>query len=159
VSVSGYSGAGFFGVVTTMKQVVVLEFSIAVGYFVALELGQLGTGEVSAFVGIYYRRERDTYVLEGFLIIKGHVSFFSLVDVSISLSLHLRYVSQTNSLVGEAILRLSVDVLFFHASREYRVKREYAGSSRGFLESGREQMSFTRRVSREHWNQYVSAFA
>jgi hypothetical protein len=117
LSVLMFGGGGYVDVVidkTGLRRLeVALEFgaSVAVNFVVAF-------GEVHAMGGVHLLKVGDDISLSGYLRLGGSVSIFGLITVSVELTVTLGYRSDTNEMIGRAILVLEVDLTLFSESVE-----------------------------------------
>ncbi len=128
LAVAFLGGGGFIGLRLSPEGMVLLEGAFEFGAVVALDFG-VASGSVSVMAGIYFKIEGSEGQLTGYLRIRGEVDVLSLISASIELYLALEYFTADDKLVGEASLKITVEVLFFSGSVTVKARRVFAGSN------------------------------
>jgi hypothetical protein len=165
LTVSCFGGGGFFRLVTSLKQIETVEAAFEFGASMSLNVG-VASGSVSAMGGIYFKSEHavingydaNIVVLTGYLRLNGRLSIIGLITVSLEfyLAFTANFVSKNgkdvvDKLVGEATLKVKVEVLFFSKTVSVTVRRELQGADA--------DPKFTQMILPEDWEEYCLAFA
>lgn len=147
-----FGGGGFLGLKVGASGLLVLEASIEFGAQAKLNLG-VASGSVHVFAGIYFKLERKeievcvgntnvktttmAILLEGYVRMGGKVSVLGIITITVEFKLALQYLNEGghSKLAGEASLVVKVEVLFFSASVTLKVRKEFAGSSGGGIQT------------------------
>jgi len=147
-----FGGGGFLGLKIGASGLLVLEASIEFGAQAKLDLG-VASGAVHVFAGIYFKLEKkeievcvggknikkDTLsiLLEGYVRMGGHVNVLGIITITVEFKLSLQYLNEggQSKLAGEASLVVKVEVLFFSASVTLKVRKEFAGSGGGGIQT------------------------
>lgn len=163
LTVSLFGGGGFFAIGVDSDGVREIEAALEFGASIQIDLG-VASGGVYVKGGFYFHFEDQDVHFEGFVEMGGRLSVLGLVSVSLTFHLALAYDCRQigtkpdgsprseTKLYGEASLVVEVDVLFFSASVEVRVRREFAGaeSDPTFADLITDQST---------WTRYCKAFA
>lgn len=156
LAVAFLGGGGFVGLRLSPEGMVLLEGALEFGAIVALDFG-VASGSVSVMAGIYFKIEGSEGQLTGYLRIRGEVDVLSLISASIELYLALEYFTADDKLVGEASLKITVEILFFSASVTVRARRVFAGSNGD--PTVRDMLLVDASGASDVWSDYLSAFA
>jgi hypothetical protein len=156
LAVAFLGGGGFIGLRLSPEGMVLLEGAFEFGAVVALDFG-VASGSVSVMAGIYFKIEGSEGQLTGYLRIRGEVDVLSLISASIELYLALEYFTADDKLVGEASLKITVEVLFFSGSVTVRARRTFAGSNGD--PTVRDMLLVDASGASAVWSDYLSAFA
>ncbi|KPJ95739.1 MAG: outer membrane channel [Gammaproteobacteria bacterium SG8_11] len=152
VSVGIFGGGGFFAIAVGMDGVETLEVSLEFGGNVSIDLG-VASGGVYVMAGIYFHIEvtNDTAELTGYLRAGGSLSVLGIITVSMEFYLGLTYDTGNRKAWGEARVTVEVEVLFFSASVEVTMRRQFAGSAG--------DPPFAIMMPQQRWSAYAEAFA
>jgi len=148
LSVGILGGGGFFGITLNPKGVESLEGSFEFGAVVALDIG-VAAGVVSVTAGIYFSQSSNGDAsLYGFVRAAGALRVIGLITVSLQFYLGLGYEKRDGKTlaVGEAILTVEIEVMFFSVSVDLHYRKEFEGSSDESSASGHERVSGARRL-------------
>jgi hypothetical protein len=156
LAVAFLGGGGFIGLRLSPEGMVLLEGAFEFGAVVALDFG-VASGSVSVMAGIYFKIEGSEGQLTGYLRIRGEVDVLSLISASIELYLALEYFTADDKLVGEASLKITVEVLFFSGSVTVKARRVFAGSNGD--PTVRDMLLVDAGGGSTVWADYLSAFA
>lgn len=148
VTISLFTGGGFFAVALGPDCVEIVEAAIEFGGSFTLNLG-VASGGVYLMAGIYFKIEQDIVALTGYVRAGGCVEVLGLISVSIEFYLGLTYTS-SNTARGEASVEVEVEVLFFSTSVTLTVEREYSAGSR--------DIPFDVMMPENDWDVYWGAF-
>lgn len=177
ITVSLFSGAGFFGLAMGLDGLEMIEASLEFGGNFSLNLG-VASGGVYVMAGIYFQKKKlengkDSTEIAGFVRCGGSLEVLGIISISLEFYLKLAYRFEDSKVWGEATLIVEVEVLFFSKSVSLTVEREFAGGStrsksksiasspereeRPFAsESG---LLFGDTTSYSDWKEYARAFA
>lgn len=165
LTVSCFGGGGFFRLVTSLQRIETVEAAFEFGASLSLNVG-VASGSVSAMGGIYFKSEHavidgfdaNIVVLTGYLRLNGRLSIIGLITVSLEfyLAFTANFISKNgkdvvDKLVGEATLKVKVEVLFFSKTVSVTVRRELQGADA--------DPKFTEMIYPEDWEEYCLAFA
>jgi hypothetical protein len=165
LTISCFGGGGFFRLVTSLKQIEIIEASFEFGAAMSLDVG-VASGSVSVMGGIYFKTEHtvingydaNVVVLTGYIRLNGSLCIIGLITVSLEfyLAFTANFISKNgkdvvDKLVGEATLKVKVEILFFSTSVSVSVRREIQGADA--------DPKFTDMILPEDWQEYCLAFA
>lgn len=154
IIVSMFGGGGFFGIRLGLDGVEQLEASLEFGGSFSLDIG-VASGGVHIMAGIYFKLESkpggSVATLTGYLRCGGSLEVLGIITVSVEFYMGLTYESEGNKVWGEASLTVEIEILFFSASVELSVRREFAGSAA--------DPSFSEMITQPQWEDYCDAFA
>jgi hypothetical protein len=156
ISVSFFTGGGFFAIGVGLDGVEMVEVSLEFGGNFSLDIG-VASGGVHAMAGIYIKylsTATESYTeLTGYVRLGGSLSVLGLIGISVEFYLSLSYVNQNGhkKAWGEARMTVEISILFFSIDVELKVRREFAGDSADPV--------FGDTFAEEDWNSYLEAFA
>ncbi|MEI6050352.1 MAG: hypothetical protein WCS03_15735 [Bacteroidota bacterium] len=165
LTISCFGGGGFFRLITSLQQIETVEAAFEFGASLSLNVG-VASGSVSAMGGIYFKSEHaiingfdaNIVVLTGYIRLNGRLSIIGLITVSMEfyMAFTANFVSKNgkdvvDKLVGEATLKVKVEVLFFSMTVSVTVRREMQGADA--------DPKFTDMIYPEDWEEYCLAFA
>ena len=156
ISVSFFTGGGFFAIGVGLDGVEMVEVSLEFGGNFSLDIG-VASGGVHAMAGIYIKylsTATESYTeLTGYVRLGGSLSVLGLIGVSVEFYLSLTYANSNGhkKAWGEASMTVEISILFFSIDVELKVRREFAGDSADPV--------FGDTFSRDDWNSYLEAFA
>lgn len=157
LAVAFLGGGGFIGIRLAPDGLILLEGAFEFGAVVALDFG-VASGSVSVMAGIYFKIEGDEGQLTGYVRIRGEVDVLSLITASLELYLGLTYYTSQDKLIGEAEMKIKVEVLLFSASVTVRARRTFAGSNGDPTVADMLEVSPITGESTV-WEDYLAAFA
>jgi hypothetical protein len=149
LSVGILGGGGFFGITLSTKGVEVLEGSLEFGAIVALDIG-VATGVVSVTAGIYFRQERnEDSSLYGFVRASGCVRVIRIISITVIFYLGLGYEKRDGKTlaVGEAIVTVEIEMLFFSVSVDLHYRKEFEGSSKDSKQRSAQNLTMGTKVA------------
>jgi hypothetical protein len=144
-----FGGGGFVGLSLGIDGVELLELSFEFGACMSLDIG-VASGGVYAMAGIYIKMENDAASLTGYLRLGGSLSVLAIITLSLEFYMGLTYETAGNKVWGEARLTVEIEILFFSASVEMSVRREFVDP---------EIPKFADMMTAGEWQQYCEAFA
>lgn len=151
ISVSLFTGGGFFAVGVGLDGLELLEVSLEFGGSFSLDIG-VASGGVYVMAGIYIKYTDEAASLTGYVRAGGAVEVLGLITVSVEFYLGLTYEAPpVNKAWGEASMTVEVDVLFFSADVTLTVRREFAGDAA--------DPTLGDTFSQGEWDDYCAAFA
>jgi len=154
LTVSCLGGGGFFGFELDLAGLRQIEAALEFGAAVSMNFG-VASGAVSVMAGIYFKMEfinaQNSTQLTGYVRINGAVSVLGLITASIELYMALNYMIDSGKAIGEASLKIKVEVAFFSKTVTIKAQRTFAGSGN----DPNCQMAITQ----DDWLDYCSAFA
>jgi hypothetical protein len=149
VTVSLFTGGGFFGVIVGPDGVHLLEACLEFGGCFSLNLG-VASGGVYVMAGIYIQIADKESQLSGYVRAGGALEVLGLITVSVEFYLELSYL-EPKTARGQASLTVKVEVLFFSKSVTLTVERTFTSGSR--------DIGFSEMMNKEQWHTYLGAFA
>lgn len=165
VSVSIFGGGGYFALELDTTRLRKLEAAIEFGGAVALNI-VIASGSLSVMAGIYFKLEynettkENDITLAGYLRAIGRLSVLGLITITAEFYLALEYKSADNSMEGIAILKVTVEVLFFSKTVEIEVRKKFAGPGGANLRAlAASRYEFGDLMSQSDWNTYIDSFA
>lgn len=172
LTVSLFSGGGFFALDVALDRIVILEAAIEFGGSVSFNLG-VASGGVHVMAGVYFKLGEEPATgteLSGYLRAGGALQVLGLVCVSVEFYMALTYRPANNEVHGQAQLTVKVSIAFFSKSVTLKVERRFAGSSGGAeaaeLAAGTEALAassagltFADLMTAQDWAEYAAAFA
>jgi hypothetical protein len=165
LTVSCYGGGGYFLMVTTLHGIQSVEAAFEFGASLSLNIG-VASGGVSVMGGFYFKVEKvhetisgvdqelTKVTLTGYLRINGHLSVLGMITVSVEFYLAFTAVflgDKVEKLMGEATLKVKVEVLFFSKTVSMTVRRELKGADA--------DPKFGEMIEADDWQMYCLAFA
>lgn len=151
ISVSLFTGGGFFAVGVGLDGLELLEVSLEFGGSFSLDIG-VASGGVYVMAGIYIKYTDAAASLTGYVRAGGAVEVLGLITVSVEFYLGLTYEAPpVNKAWGEASMTVEVEVLFFSADVTLTVRREFAGDAA--------DPTLGDTFSQGEWDDYCAAFA
>ena len=149
MTVSIFGGGGYFGLEIDPKGVKTVEGSLEFGGCFALSLG-VASGGVHLMAGVAFMHNSTTTKLSGYLRCGGAIEVLGMITVSLEFIMSLDYYSNPSRLYGVATLTVEVEVLFFSASVDLTVEREFGGGG---------DPGFADTMTEGDWESYCDAFA
>lgn len=165
LTVSCYGGGGYFLLISTLHGIQSVEAAFEFGASLSLDVG-VASGGVSAMGGFYFKVEKVNKIiaevnheltqvtLTGYLRINGHLSILGMITVSLEFYLAFTAVflgDKVEKLIGEATLKVKVEVLFFSKTVSVSVRRELKGADA--------DPKFGEMIEEDDWQTYCLAFA
>jgi DNA-binding beta-propeller fold protein YncE len=178
VSISIFTGGGFFGFEIDLHGLRMLEASLEFGGMLTIRLG-VANGAVALMGGIYFKlldvpKDNGTTTtaqqldFRAYLRMSGGVEVLGLISVSVDFTMELDYDVDTGVLSGAATVRVKVDVGFFSKSVSFTVTKEFATvhivggapDSPALLggSPAQETPTFADLIMAEHWAAYCAMF-
>lgn len=154
VTVSLFGGGGFLAISVGAGSAVGVEGALEFGGNFCLDL-VVASGGVHVMAGIYFKMA-GTVELSGYLRVGGAVTVLGVITVSVEFYVALTYTQvpgppKLNTVAGDAVLTVGVDVLFLHQDVTLHVHREFANPA--------SDPTFEELVSPEAWTTYCDAYA
>lgn len=148
-------GGGWVQLRLSPKGMVLLEVGLEFGAELSIDLG-VASGSVSIMGGMYLKLEASGGSLTGYFRIRGEVNVLGLISASITLEMSLTYDFDSGKMIGQASITVEVEVLFFSASVQISVQKQFAGSK-----GDPTMLDVMPLVGDESptWSQYCEAFA
>lgn len=165
LTISCFGGGGYFMMITTLYGIQSVEAAFEFGAAISLDVG-VASGGVSVMGGFYFKVEKvhktisnidhelTEVTLTGYLRINGHLSILGMITVSLEFYLAFSAVflgDKVEKLVGEATLKVKVEVLFFSKTVSVSVRRELKGADA--------DPKFGEMIEEDDWQLYCLAFA
>jgi hypothetical protein len=134
IAVGIYAGFGFFGIRAEPKNgLTVIEIGLEFGGYFGLSLGPL-RGDVKLVVGLYYKKDKTTVVIEGYFLCEGRVKLWF---ITITARFYMGVRSQGGYVEGRCTVTYEVSLgAFFKRSFSATFYKKLAGASPGNTESG-----------------------
>ena len=151
ITVSLLGGGGFFGIAVGPDGVEMLEASIEVGANVSIDV-VVASGNVHIMAGVYLKLDfvSKASQLTGYLRAGGSLDVLGLISASVEFYLGFTYYfGPPCSIAGEATVTIEVHVLFFSASVQASLRREFSDP----------RISFADLIGPKDWDRYCDAFA
>jgi hypothetical protein len=182
LTVVAFGGSGFVAIEVGADGVELLEFALGFGGGFEVSVA-VASGRVELMGGFYFsvetladKTQKLTTTL--YVDLEGEVTALGIVSVSLELHLALGYVSNPESLEGQASMTASIDVIGFGDSVTITVRKRFAGGSgaQGLMMARRStasgaaltgaaqavdpaSLTWGDVVEEPHWAQYAAAFA
>ena len=151
ISVSLFTGGGFFALSLGLDGVECLEVSLEFGGSFSLDIG-VASGGVYILAGIYFKQEDNVALLVGYVRAGGSLEVLGLINISVEFYLGLAYDGATGKAWGEASMTVEIEILFFSTDVTLTVRREFAGSAA--------DPTLADTMDADTWdNNYIAAFA
>lgn len=128
ISVSLFTGGGFFAVGVGLDGVESLEVSLEFGGSFSLDIG-VASGGVYVMAGIYIKISDSASEMTGYVRAGGSLCVLGLITVSVEFYLGITYDVTNNKAWGEASMTVEIEILFFSADVTLTVRREFAGDN------------------------------
>jgi hypothetical protein len=129
VTVAALGGGGYLEIELGTDGLTSIAASIEFGARLAIDL-IVAKASVEAMGGVYAKYVKDVGIdVLAFFRIHGELEVLSLVSVSVTFTLSLRYIEQGNFLFGKAELAINVTVLFFSETVVVEFERQFAGQN------------------------------
>lgn len=163
--VSLFGGGGFFALQTSIAGLTKLEAAFEFSAGLSLNVG-VASGGVQVAGGFYYsiEYENDQSIskLSGYLRINGNLSILGIITLSMEFYLSLNAiivnkmvngetVKKVEKMIGEASVKVKIEVLFFSKSVTVKVRRELRAADADPL--------FSDTIPEPAWLDYCKAFA
>ncbi|MGA9678076.1 MAG: hypothetical protein WBR28_23455, partial [Mycobacterium sp.] len=153
ITVSLLGGGAFFGITVGPDGVEILEASIEVGANASIDV-VVASGNVHIMLGVYLKYDMTgtppSSQLTGYLRAGGSLDVLGLISASVEFYLGFTYFfGPPCSIAGEATITIEVHVLFFSASVNATLHREF----------GDPTISFAELIGLPDWDYYCDAFA
>lgn len=157
LTVSMFSGGGFFALFVDPGGVQIVEAAFEFGASLSMDFGA-ASGGVSVMAGIYFMVElnnegSDEVTLSGYLSIEGIVRVLGMISVSLEMYMELTY-KDPGKCKGRAKITIEVKVLLFSASVEITCEKQFAGS-----DGDPSFIDLMGSKDGEPWQEYCEAFA
>jgi hypothetical protein len=146
-----FGGGGYFSLAVGADGIEELQVELDFGASISIDLG-VASGGVSIMAGIYFALQTaptNQVQLTGFLRAGGNLSVLGLIAISMEFYLGLTYLNP-GQCYGEAMVTVSVSVLFFSESVSVTMRKTLGGGS---------DPDFKDAISRAAWDTYCEAFA
>lgn len=157
LTVSMFGGGGFFGMELSTRGLVMMEASFEFGAAISINLG-IASGGVSIMGGFYFQMEQEgdntMMMLTGYIRLNGALSILGIITLALEFYLALTYLMESgkgDKLIGEATLKVSIEVLFFSKSVSVTARRTLKGANADPV--------FGDTITEQDWLDYTGAFA
>ena len=168
LTVSFFGGGGFFDLAVSPQGITRMSGGLDFGGSFALDIG-VASGGVYVLAGVSYTYDQSAgSSLTGYLKCGGSLDVLGIITVSVEFDMSLTYYSDGNRIHGVATLTVEISILFFSASVDLTVQRDFAGGSGGqatLLEGGASPqlgptpVGFAEQMAAADWQAYCQAFA
>ncbi|HEY5784312.1 MAG TPA: hypothetical protein VIT65_06020 [Microlunatus sp.] len=129
VTVAALGGGGYLEIELDTGGLKSIAASLEFGARLAIDL-IVAKASVEAMGGVYAKYIRDVGIdVLAYFRIHGELDVLSLISVSVTFTLSLRYIEQGNFLFGKAELAINVTVLFFSETVVVEFERQFAGQN------------------------------
>lgn len=157
VTVAALGGGGHLEIELTTGGLTSIAASLEFGARLAINL-IVAKASVEAMGGVYAKYVKDVGIdVLAFFRIHGELEVLSLVSVSVTFTLSLRYIEQGNMLFGKGEIAVNITVLFFSETVVVPFERQFAG--RNADPTFAELMAPTGDQGPLPWDTYCLAFA
>jgi hypothetical protein len=130
ISVSGYSGAGFFQTIVTsatQSPTKVIAVSLEFGGDYAANFGGIAKGRAFLRAGLYFRKDVDDCVFRGFVRTGGHLDILSIGGVTLLAILSLE--CSKSEVTGKVHVEITISIGWFQVSKSFDVVQKYSKPS------------------------------
>ncbi len=176
LTVSGYTGAGYFEIVGDTTGPKELRLALEYGGRIGVNFGNIAKGHVLVMAGIYLRLAGDCSLLQGYVRCSGHLSVLKIGSISQVIFIGLSYIPSSNSAFGETRVTIKVKFGFVTIKQSFYAKKYFSGSAEknagcnagtlnspagiAFLLAQDDDVDgrFKNSVSIEQWEEYERAF-
>ncbi len=166
LTVSLFSGGGFFGIAAGADGLEVLECSLEFGGNISINLG-VAKGGIVVMAGIYFKLETGNPSLTGYVRADGALEVLGLICISMSFYLGLTYEGVSGKVQGEATVSVTIHLAFFKKSVSATMRRVFSGSSGDptFMQAMEADKAlyigntYWKEKHANYWEQYCDAFA
>jgi hypothetical protein len=129
VTVAALGGGGYLEIELDTGGLKSIAASLEFGARLAINL-IVAKASVEAMGGVYAKYVRDVGIdVLAYFRIHGELDVLSLISVSVTFTLSLRYIEQGNLLFGKAELAINITVLFFSETVVIEFERQFAGQN------------------------------
>jgi len=166
LTVSLFSGGGFFGIASGIDGIEMIEASLEFGGNIAIGLG-VASGQVVVMGGIYFKWENNAVALTGYVRAVGALQVLGLITVSMEFYMGLTYDFDTEKVVGRASVRVEIELVFVSKSVTVTMERKFSGSNgdptfKQVMSEDPRLLIENKRWDNQHanyWETYCDAFA
>jgi hypothetical protein len=123
ISVTGYSGAGFFETVVTTRGTKTVAISPEFGGDYAANFGGIAKGRAFLRAGLYFRKDVDDCVFRGFVRTGGHLDILSIGGVSLLAIFSLE--CSKSEVTGHVHVEITISIGWFQISKSFDVTQKY----------------------------------
>jgi hypothetical protein len=127
-----------------------VEAALEFGAQIAFDVG-VASGGVYVVAGVYFKKQGEECIIEGYLNLGGNLSVLGIISISIDLYMSLTYKDPGGKVIGQATLTFEVEVLLFSVSFSKTIERRFKGSENDPL--------FSDLLTQSDWTDYCNAFA
>ena len=160
LTISCFGGGGFFLMETSVKGFMMMEAAFEFGAAISFDVG-VASGGVSIMGGFYFKMEMVDEMtliqLTGYIRINGALSILGIITISLEFYLALTYImkaaadSKAGKLIGEATIKVKIEILFFSTSVSVTARRTLKGADA--------DPTFAQMIEEPDWVDYCEAFA
>lgn len=160
LTISCFGGGGFFLMETSVKGFMMMEAAFEFGAAISFDVG-VASGGVSVMGGFYFKMEvvdeMTLIELTGYIRINGALSILGIITISLEFYLALTYImkaaadSKAGKLIGEATIKVKIEILFFSTSVSVTARRTLKGADA--------DPTFAEMIEEPDWLEYCEAFA
>jgi hypothetical protein len=166
LTISMFSGGGFFGLALGADGIELVEASLEFGASVSISIG-VASGGVHIYAGIYFSYGKDpdnpaieTCVLTGYVRLGGELDILGIISMSLEFYMAITYQDNgtTSKVLGQATLTVEIEVFIFSASVSLTAEKHFGNSPGDPTFKDLMPPSSGNPNDSPFWNEYCDAF-
>ncbi len=136
LTISMFSGGGFFGLALGADGIELVEASLEFGASISLSIG-VASGGVHVYAGIYFSYGADpdnggveTCILTGYVRLGGELEVLAIISMSLEFYMAITYeaIGDKSKVLGQATLTVEVEVFVFSASVSMTAEKHFGNA-------------------------------
>lgn len=176
LSIAIYGGRIYLGITVSGSGIIEMEGLIEFGGVLAVSISGIAKGIVYLFAGLYYKQEKNSATIIGYVTCGGLLSVLGIIEVSLVFYMGMIYKSG-GSLKGFASVTVKIRLGFFKIEKELQTEKTISGGGvdgnfknlteplNGSVYNGTVTMDvpdstliYARDIARSQWEEYAEAF-
>jgi hypothetical protein len=166
LTISMFSGGGFFGLALGADGIELVEASFEFGASVSISIG-VASGGVHIYAGIYFSYGVDpdnggveTCVLTGYVRLGGELDILGLISMSLEFYMSITYekIGDASKVSGQATLTVEVEVFVFSASVSMTAEKHFGNAPGDPTFAQLMPASAADANDSPYWDEYCAAF-
>jgi hypothetical protein len=166
LTISMFSGGGFFGLALGADGIELVEASFEFGASVSISIG-VASGGVHIYAGIYFSYGADpdnggveTCVLTGYVRLGGELDILGLISMSLEFYMSITYekIGDASKVSGQATLTVEVEVFVFSASVSMTAEKHFGNAPGDPTFAQLMPASAADANDSPYWDEYCAAF-
>lgn len=136
LTISMFSGGGFFGLALGADGIELVEASLEFGASISISIG-VASGGVHVYAGVYFSYGKDpdnggieTCILTGYVRLGGELDILGIISMSLEFYMAITYeaIGDKSKVLGQATLTVEVDVFIFSASVSMTAEKHFGNA-------------------------------